>query len=474
VVIYCWHSKHPFDIGESCPLNTQANGLGALLCNPCPDGQVTKLAGGSCSPCTSGAQIYEGTCVPCPAGYTSGSSGRCEACIPGKYSSETGSSECSSCETGKITAAYGTTPQCASCPSLSSQISTGGTTCNCDIGYYAVSIDVGNAIGLASAINFECRPCPTGVLCNLPGRTQLNLQAAAGYWRSSNSSTEFIRCLRTSHCAAGAVGCIGHRTGPLCAVCIDGWQATSLDSECVECPSKSQAGGLGALFTILIILALLILYWAALRDDTSDPFSAFALLTGGTTGKDHYRTDSGYKERSNTNSPIVASRPSLRLTPSPSRSSQTFRRSSSILSILDSVERVGGDESQAVVILTREARVPRSFTYTLKIALGFLQIAATVASGVEIPWPSAFHTFIGYFNLVNFGMIIEFRPFFLALLNQLSWKMFVNRLLTLGSSGMYCTTQLLHQILHYCSNSTNIIIGYLIVLLFTIMVFGSS
>lgn len=43
--------------------------------------------------------------------------------------------------------------------------------------------------------------------------------------------------------------------------------------------------------------------------------------------------------------------------------------------------------------------------YTLKIAVGFLQVATTVCSSSQIPFPSAFKTFISYFNLVNLDFI---------------------------------------------------------------------
>jgi hypothetical protein len=75
-------------------------------------------------------------------------------------------------------------------------------------------------IGLVAAIPYQCVSCPTGVLCDSPGVTENTLQTAAGYWRSSVNSTDFIKCLRTSNCVAGVIGCAAstHRTGPLCAV----------------------------------------------------------------------------------------------------------------------------------------------------------------------------------------------------------------------------------------------------------------
>jgi len=56
-------------------------------------------------------------------------------------------------------------------------------------------------------------------------------------------------------------------------------------------------------------------------------------------------------------------------------------------------------------ILTRESRTPPNFTYHLKILVGFFQISTSLSFIVEIPWPSYFHTFISYFNLVNLDFI---------------------------------------------------------------------
>jgi hypothetical protein len=202
------------------------------------------VAGGACGTCPSGSQIVNGVCQACAAGYYSTSSststGRCQQCSPGKYSSESGSSTCELCEIGKLSAAYGTT-QCALCPLLSSNVNAiGATRCSCEVGYFAADLtntddnntisDTNPASSISSPmINFLCRMCPSGALCATNGITQSSLQSASGYWRSSNDSMEFIRCLRPAHCAAGAIECTGQRTGPLCAVCIGGWQAASID-----------------------------------------------------------------------------------------------------------------------------------------------------------------------------------------------------------------------------------------------------
>lgn len=55
-----------------------------------------------------------------------------------------------------------------------------------------------------------------------------------------------------------------------------------------------------------------------------------------------------------------------------------------------------------------EPTPPRQdFTGVLKIFLGFLQIVTSVASGLDMQWPSTYKTFMGYFAIVNFDFILS-------------------------------------------------------------------
>lgn len=100
----------------------------------------------------------------------------------------------------------------------------------------------------------ECRPCPAGSDCALPGVTSATLSAAPGYWRSSNTSMDFVRCLRASHCAGGlSSGCLGNRAGTLCAACQEGYRASSYTSNCSKCPEKESAVATTVVISLLLL-----------------------------------------------------------------------------------------------------------------------------------------------------------------------------------------------------------------------------
>lgn len=65
------------------------------------------------------------------------------------------------------------------------------------------------------------------------------------------------------------------------------------------------------------------------------------------------------------------------------------------------------DDNGNVVTIHGPPLPPPNFTYSLKIALGFLQIVSNVASGLEIQWPSRYEEFVLYFDVANFDFIVQ-------------------------------------------------------------------
>jgi hypothetical protein len=49
------------------------------------------------------------------------------------------------------------------------------------------------------------------------------------------------------------------------------------------------------------------------------------------------------------------------------------------------------------LVLTKESVTPPTFTYNVKIIVGFFQVASCIADLTEIPWPAAYKSFIGFF-----------------------------------------------------------------------------
>lgn len=67
--------------------------------------------------------------------------------------------------------------------------------------------------------------CPDGGRCNRAGLTFNSMETESGFWRNSNKTLKFERCLLPEHCDGGAGQgvCLDHREGPLCSLCKEGY-----------------------------------------------------------------------------------------------------------------------------------------------------------------------------------------------------------------------------------------------------------
>lgn len=72
----------------------------------------------------------------------------------------------------------------------------------------------------------------------------------------------FAQCLAPANCIGGPIHaaadayCAEARTGPLCALCVDGYASVTQRAECRECPQDDVASGLTVLFSLLFLAAL--------------------------------------------------------------------------------------------------------------------------------------------------------------------------------------------------------------------------
>ena len=129
-----------------------------------------------------------------------------------------------------------------------------------------------------------------GAYCVQPGVTWDTLEAADGFWRASNESLTFYRCLLPTHCGRGRTGeCLLNRAGVLCMMCKvratfriawlstnrpnlqrtlqEGYRSATSTGACEPCPEKSTAIGVSILLVVLVVLAFLLLYYIVLRSD---------------------------------------------------------------------------------------------------------------------------------------------------------------------------------------------------------------
>lgn len=75
------------------------------------------------------------------------------------------------------------------------------------------------------------------------------MSALGGYWAftAADNSSTFYRCVRSTYCTGGQQQCALHRTGTLCALCVSGYELSSLDGSCVSC-----AGGAASSWTAFV------------------------------------------------------------------------------------------------------------------------------------------------------------------------------------------------------------------------------
>ncbi|GMH62118.1 hypothetical protein TrLO_g3231 [Triparma laevis f. longispina] len=248
---------------KSCPENTFAVS-GATGCTQCPAGAHSQPGSGYCDHCNSGEYYEEDTdeCKLCPAGKYTDTGGvgsdECRSCDEGFYSSDPGSATCYTCKPGKFTNHNQT--KCLLCPAGKISGVAASKCVACEIGKYAEgegnpgcnfcdddealkgSITLQNGTISASGcicpageyVNFgngdnACKRVPEGVKTNVEAMTVVNLNVSKGFWRTDNSSSKVLPCLSPDHCLGGSNPedqCKEGHTGPLCAICNDGYAST--------------------------------------------------------------------------------------------------------------------------------------------------------------------------------------------------------------------------------------------------------
>ncbi len=251
-----------------CTEGSATNRTGSITCSPCEFNTFQASKGAAvCTACprgTSSSGESQTSCPLCPIGTYGDGSGTCTSCAAGRHAPDRGSTTCFLCLAGKFSPeravdciTCGTnffTPRagagsCTGCPpqSRSNELNT---MCECPLGTYATSDDE----------SIRCDECPSGAECDTTGLTAFTMLATDGFWRSDNQSLSYYQCLVSGHCVDG--GCAANRAGPLCAVCADGYREDTTGQACSPCPSHSAAVGGSIGFTILIIAALLCVFYA--------------------------------------------------------------------------------------------------------------------------------------------------------------------------------------------------------------------
>jgi len=362
-----WNSLNNAAECVACEPGRFAAEQGTMTCNLCAAGTFSVSAGTVCFDCPAGSYSRSGDsyCASCEPGKfaSNASSTICDLCSPNTYQDEAGRDNCKSCRIGESSSEgarlcvlcpegyYTSQAGCQQCPEMS-RSNGDKSDCLCAVGYYGMWV-TSRATGTSSII---CRACPVGANCKTTGVTWETIQVETGYWRTSNESTDFYRCLRPEHCLGGASECSDNRSGPLCATCLPGYIPSSVDGKCSACPDQTKAWWSSALICLAVAVGVCILYYLALRGGDSQA------------------------------SPAVE-----RVSPLDVR--------------MEDLDEDRLDQHIAQLYASKEQREPPNVMFNLKIALGFLQISTRILDIVNAQWPSYFSTFVSYFNVVNFDFI---------------------------------------------------------------------
>ncbi|CAM9706213.1 unnamed protein product [Ascophyllum nodosum] len=138
----------------------------------------------------------------------------------------------------------------------------------CDGGYF---LDFASNV---SAYDTECSACGNCENCTLRNKDKVrvcepvlmhttspsadgtleSLEVQRGFWRSSSTSKDVRECYQMDACIGGAEHyCASGRTGPYCAVCLDGY-ARGFGNSCIECSGQRRSAMIA--FTAVVVVAL--------------------------------------------------------------------------------------------------------------------------------------------------------------------------------------------------------------------------
>ena len=175
----------------------------------------------------------------CDAGsYSEGLAVNCTKCAAGLYSGNAASG-CTDCPAGSYSASEGT-GVCGDCPGNTYSYS-GATNCLlCLKGYYY-------------GLDGECYECPEGSSCTTDGgSTQKLLLVEKNYWRISSVGYQVYSCPLKRSCQGGLNFtregdgyCYEGFSGPLCAVCDEGYFKDTKLNTCSSCAGTFEQNLMG-------------------------------------------------------------------------------------------------------------------------------------------------------------------------------------------------------------------------------------
>jgi surface protein len=278
----------------ACSVGTYSS-VSATVCSSCEAGKVQGLgAQSSCNLCDGASNEYQDetgrtsckTCAACPIGARQGcggsSKGYCTDCIPGQY---IGLGVCTKCPAGYYQAGI-SAPLCEACPAGTYQHTEGQTFCrhcptNSESSVHARSLTecqckaqyflCTSAASIARCRQDQCSACPYDAVCSL-GENLQTLQSSKRFWRATENSTVFHRCLQPEACIGGRIirsrdnQCAAGYLGVRCELCDrdSGFAVHYSPMKVCSLCGKSK-GVISAFITAGAFVAVVLLLWACIK-----------------------------------------------------------------------------------------------------------------------------------------------------------------------------------------------------------------
>ena len=282
---------------EPCRRGTVSES-GAVVCTSCLRGQFTlKLGESSCTKCIVGrygshrksTEDSNIPCTLCPVGWKRADEDKnlttCIQCMIGETTTIYGSTACSFCGIGQYGSMPGNCSQCLDGQYTSTQKSITCLECKdgripnaqktgCEAPTHRVAKDCDYTMQYLNNTmdqkdKWECEICPVGAYCD--GDIAWNeVKALQGYWRVpwSKNQSIFKRCPYEADCLGAdrksnttkinvTEGCLPGTSGPLCSICIEGYNRDG--GTCNICNNNSVPLRIGILVGVLIILVVIII-----------------------------------------------------------------------------------------------------------------------------------------------------------------------------------------------------------------------
>jgi hypothetical protein len=252
-----------FDDGNGNSIDVSQNVIVEI---PFVPGKYFNLNTCTLTPCPPGTYCPGGTTEPiyCPAGKYQGLEGQavCIPCLAGTFSSETGSTFCTSCPAGKFQDLEGQ-DHCLSCPTGTYSDVTGSTVCtSCPAGQYqglegqdhCLSCPAGSYSDVTGSV--VCTSCPAGQYQGLEGQDHC-LSCPAGSYSDVTGSVVCTSCpagqyqgqVGQDHCESCPAGTYSDVTGSVvCTSCPAGqYQGQVGQDHCESCPAGTYSDVTGSI-----------------------------------------------------------------------------------------------------------------------------------------------------------------------------------------------------------------------------------